>query len=866
MSLISLKHFLITILFSLVSTAVFCQSQIGCTFSRAGGPVSISADRSIIAIGAGGGVQVFENVGDSWSQVGSDIIMSDPSSKSLSADGRRLAICGRYAYDSSYVRVFENIGGNWAQIGTDIIGKGNDDDFGRSVSLSADGSRVAIGSPYEYWTPGNDTGYVRIFEYTNGDWAQIGMDIEGKIEHDLFGSCVSLSSNGKRLAVGAPANNGSFSGNRRYAGQVRVFEYASGSWTQIGSDINGESWDDNSGTSVSLSSDGSRLAIGAPDAENDTGHVRIFEYIGGSWAQIGTDIIGEDEGDGFGTSVSLSADGSVVAIGGPSYDAYGESYSGHVRMLKYINGDWKQINKDIAGTHSATYAGQTLSLSADGGIVVIGTGPAANGNGSVRVFSNYMKPQWSQIGTDIDGESTEDESGASVSLSADGSRVAIGAPDNSGNGDDAGHVRIFENTGGNWSQIGGDIDGEDWEDQSGRAISLSADGSRVAIGAPGNSGNGYQAGHVRVFEYNGGNWTQMGNDIDGEAAGDLFGSCLSLSANGSRIAIGAPEHRVNGFIAGQVQTLQYNNGTWTKLGGVIDGEYGWYHIGRTVALSANGNRLAIGVAAWDSAFVQIFEYTNGSWTQIGHIPMSGGSISLSEDGSKVAIGDEWDGDCSRRLSGLVRVFEYKAGSWTQIGEDINGEAFGDYSGTSVSISANGNRLAVGAPNNGTDYIGMSMGVIGGGHVRIFEFLNGSWIQVKEDIDGEDWGDYSGSSVSLSADGSVVAIGAPGNSGNGDDAGHVRVYGDIKSPSTTFLGRVDNHVKLFPNPTTGTINVSLPEPQGYISIMSIMGDILKNIPVTQKEMQIDLDSYARGMYLILVKQNGLNTAHRIILIN
>ena len=68
---------------------------------------------------------------------------------------------------------------------------------------------------------------------------------------------------------------------------------------------------------------------------------------------------------------------------------------------------------------------------------------------------------------------------------------------------------------------------------------MSADGTRVAIGAIGNDGAGSNAGHVRVYAESGGTWTQVGADIDGEAAGDVFGYSVSMSADGTRVAIGA---------------------------------------------------------------------------------------------------------------------------------------------------------------------------------------------------------------------------------------------------------------------------------------------------------------------------------------
>jgi hypothetical protein len=91
-------------------------------------------------------------------------------------------------------------------------------------------------------------------------------------------------------------------------------------------------------------------------------------------------------------------------------------------------------------------------------------------------------------------------SGFSVSLSADGSRVAIGAVYNDGSGIDSGHARVYEFSNNSWIKLGLDIDGESANDESGFSVSLSADGSRVAIGARKNDGSGIDSGHARVYE------------------------------------------------------------------------------------------------------------------------------------------------------------------------------------------------------------------------------------------------------------------------------------------------------------------------------------------------------------------------------
>ena len=146
--------------------------------------------------------------------------------------------------------------------------------------------------------------------------------------------------------------------------------------------------------------------------------------------------------------------------------------------------------------------------------------------------------------------------GYTVSLSSDGNIVAIGAHYNDGNGNKAGHVRIYEYSDIYWIQMGSDIDGENADNWFGWSVSLSSDGSIVAIGAKNNDDNGLWSGHGRVYEYSGGNWVQIGNDIDGEAAQDMSGWSVSLSSDGSIIAIGAPFNDGNGNSSGHVRVYE----------------------------------------------------------------------------------------------------------------------------------------------------------------------------------------------------------------------------------------------------------------------------------------------------------------------
>ena len=224
-------------------------------------------------------------------------------------------------------------------------------------------------------------------------------------------------------------------------------------------------------------------------------------------------------------------------------------------------GLWQQLGQDIDGEAIDDRSGESVSLSVDGLTVAIGA-PDNDGNGvfvgHTRIYRlNEVTNQWEQFGQDIDGDATFDDSGESVSVSADGLTVAIGAPGNDTNGPNSGHVRIyrFNEVTNQWEQFGQDIDGEDFSDGSGRSVSLSADGLTVAIGAPDNDANGVFVGHTRIYRFNEvtNQWEQFGQDIDGDATFDDSGESVSVSVDGLTVAIGAPGNDTNGSNSGHVR-------------------------------------------------------------------------------------------------------------------------------------------------------------------------------------------------------------------------------------------------------------------------------------------------------------------------
>jgi Flp pilus assembly pilin Flp len=392
---------------------------------------------------------------------------------------------------------------------------------------------------------------------TNSPWTQVGSDIDGESANDHSGHRVSTNAAGNIVAIGAIYN----AETGTQAGHVRVYENLNGVWTQIGQDIDGEAAGDQSGISVSINSAGDIVAIGAHQNDGsgtNSGHVRVFKNISGVWTQIGSDIDGKTADDLFGFSVSINAAGNIVAIGGYYNEGIlaGNQW-GHVQVYENISGVWTQIGADIYGEAAGDESGYSVSINAAGDIVAIGAhwNDGANGafSGHVRVYEN-ISGVWTQIGQDIDGEAIGDQSSISVSINAAGDIVAIGAHLNDGNGSASGHVRVYENLSGVWTQIGADIDGEAAGDYSGVSVSINAAGNIVAIGAHQNDGSGTNSGHVRVFKNISGVWTQIGSDIDGEATGDRSGWAVSLNSAGDIVAIGAyANDGINGTDSGHVR-------------------------------------------------------------------------------------------------------------------------------------------------------------------------------------------------------------------------------------------------------------------------------------------------------------------------
>lgn len=386
----------------------------------------------------------------------------------------------------------------WNQVGNSFFGDAANDYFGYSTSLSGDGKTLAVGA-YGNGYNGYKSGQINI--YRRGDdglsWDQVGDSISGGAGDEL--GTVSLSEDGKILAIGAEQNG---------PGYVKVYKLdESSSQFLLLQTITGESGGDKFGYYFALSFDGKTLAVGAyQGGGNRAGYVKVFQMNEGSsnYVQLQT-IEGDSGGDEFGAFLDLSSDGNTLAIG--SYN----SRSGQVKVY-ILDGsalEYRQRGKSLAGDSPGDHFGSSVSLSSDGLILAVGAeGNDFNGSdsGQVKVYWwDEESSEYRQRGKSFHGAAAGDNLGSySLSLSSDGKILVTGAFKSDANGYNSGQVKAYtwDESTSEYVQVGQSLTGAPG-DELGRSVTLSSDGSTLAVGAQGHGFNGDWSGQVKVFDIEG---------------------------------------------------------------------------------------------------------------------------------------------------------------------------------------------------------------------------------------------------------------------------------------------------------------------------------------------------------------------------
>ena len=438
-----------------------------------------------------------------------------------------------------------------------------------------------------------------------------------------------------------------------------------------------------------------------------------------------------DASDRFGTDVALSADGKTLAVGALYEDSSGQGIT----------------------------AGSTGEAD-----------KAASSSGAVYIFS-HQDGVWSQQAY-IKSSNADpvDLFGTALALSADGNTLAVGAPredsdtrgvsiDGSAGSNnrakDSGAVYVFTRSGDQWTETAY-IKASNTEtgDEFGDDVALSTDGKTLAVGAVKESSNATgisydhsgeldnsidRSGAVYLFVQADSQWTQQAYiKASNTDEADYFGSPIALSANGSTLVVSAlfEESSATGVsndgpggedrdapYSGAVYIFNRSDTLWSQTAYVKASNTGEDDLfGYTLALSADGKTLAVGAIKEDSDYYCYADH------------------------------DEYGVDETAN-DGAVYVFALADGLWSQqafIKEDF-GEECGYFLGSAIGLTEDGNTLVAGASGANSN----------AGAAFVYQRTDSDWIRSNQvtapNPDGED---YFGDKLSLSADGKILAIGAP----------------------------------------------------------------------------------------------------------
>lgn len=359
------------------------------------------------------------------------------------------------AESAGAVYVFVRVGAEWSQqayVKASDPAAGNN--FGRKVAVSADGNTLAVGASEE---GAQDHGAVYMFVRDGVTWSQQMYLVSSNIDFDdKFGSDVALSDDGDTLAVGAVGEASIATGidgdeaddSAPFAGAVYVFERDGGEWSQqayVKASNTGE--DDEFGESVALSADGNTLAVGARGEALDAGAVYVFARDGATWsheAYVKASNAGEQ--DNFGWMVALSDDGETMAVGAHLEDSQDNAATdaGAVYVFRREGGSWsEQAYVKASNTGAGDQFGYSVALSSDGEILAVGAiherssavgidgdqSPDLEQRGAIYVFGHEGQG-WAQRAY-VKAPQPVPRFGWSVSLSAGGDALAVGAPQES---------------------------------------------------------------------------------------------------------------------------------------------------------------------------------------------------------------------------------------------------------------------------------------------------------------------------------------------------------------------------------------------------------------------------------------------------
>ena len=288
------------------------------------------------------------------------------------------------------------------------------------------------------------------------------------------------------------------------------------------------------------------------------------------------------------------------------------------------------------------------------------------------------------------------------------------------------------------------------------SMAFTSDGRYIIIG----SSSYLTIGIVRVYKRNDlfqNGWEQFGLEIYGVDYLGYFGHGVDINDDATRIIISAPEANTNsGTIlkAGSLKIFDLQDNFWIQNTQVIEGLSPFELLGTSVSMSRKGDIIAIGSPGYVRTTVSgttlttsnvgktsVYRYRDNVWGLMGNNIEDGTiekrnaySISLSTDGNSIAVGSE--------SGGGVRVYNFHVEDWRPLGSQISG-TFGK------SVSLSGNTVVIGSED------------VDNGRVHIYNFTDGDWSRAgrtfEKTIVAEGGTNDMGKNVNITSDGTSICV-------------------------------------------------------------------------------------------------------------
>jgi hypothetical protein len=346
--------------------------------------------------------------------------------------------------------------------------------------------------------------------------------------------------------------------------------------------------------------------------------------------------------------------------------------------------------------------------------------------------------------------------GESAATSSNGAVTAVGSPEHNS----AGAVYVFTRTGATFSQTAELTPSNPQADeQFGQTVAMSGGGQTLVAAAPGAAGAGVSdQGAAYVFTDRAGTWTQIAKlTVPGTAE---LGTSLAISANASTIVLGSPLSN-NGN--GEAFVFTKSGSTYVKTQKLTAKKpkpgptsAPPALLGFTTAISSNGSTIAFGEPNVGVTDVFTKPARASAWTQTAQLPGGGDSVAVSGNGTIVAAGQTG----INNLNGAVFVFTKSGGTFTKASEVLppkNKTNAAFAAGANIGMSADGSIIAFGAPTASAGAAFES------GEVFVATETAGTWARTGTDtephpVSDDDLGGGD-QSVAVAGNGSAIVAGA-----------------------------------------------------------------------------------------------------------